>query len=77
MRFGLNLPVLLVAGERKGRATKFSGQKAWFAGWAWVGAPAIPERAQEGGGGIWRRHYDWSQAVKKRNSGTRGSGVEA
>lgn len=77
MRFGLNLPVLLVAGERKGRATEFSGWKAWFAGWARVGTPAIPERAQQGGGGIWRRLYDWSQTVKIRNSGTRGSGAEA
>lgn len=76
MRFGLNLPVLLVAGERK-KSDKVFRAEAWFAGWAWVGAPAIPERAQEGGGGIWRRLYDWSQAVKKRNSGSRGSRAEA
>lgn len=42
-----------------------------------MGAPAIPEQAQEGGGGIWRRFYDWSRAVIKINSGTRVAKVEA
>lgn len=40
-----------------------------------VGASAIPEQAQEGGGGIWRRLHDGSQAVRKKL--TRGPRVKA
>ena len=76
--FNLNLLVFLLAGVRKGREREKdfkAGGVAWTLGS--VGAPAIPKQAQEGGGGIWRRLPDWSQAVRKENSGTRGTRVEA
>lgn len=39
-----------------------------------VGAPAIPEKAQEGGEKIWRGLQNWSQAVRKRNCDQRPQG---
>lgn len=80
MGFGLNLLLFLVAGVKKGgekEKERFQGRRRGSGGWAQRGALVILEEAREGGGGIWRRLRDWSLAVRKGNSGIRGSRVEA
>lgn len=79
MGFNLNWLVFLVAGVRKEKERERKKDfKAGGVAWTLdsVRAPAIPKQAQEGGGRIWRRLHEWSQAVRTENSGTRGTRVE-